>query len=258
MSRGSHRYSVSALKSLEPRPRQITGAADIEAALRSGTPIGLVLIQRDGHDPVAGNVAALAERTGIRVRSVSASALRRLSNCEPPATILALVGAAPATSLGKALGGAGATWLLAGVTYPGNAGVAIRTAEVSGADAVIIDAAFSTAARRFALRTSVRSDWYMPVLWERAHTALDAAITAGRRIVGIEHVGPVAPWEIDLAGRPLFVIGGERHGISADLLARCQDIVRIPMAGFIPSYNLQAAMAAIAVERLRQLNGRRR
>jgi tRNA G18 (ribose-2'-O)-methylase SpoU len=29
--------------------------------------------------------------------------------------------------------------------------------------------------------------------------------------------------------------------------------VRVPMAGFIPSYNVQAAMAAVAAERLRQL-----
>jgi tRNA G18 (ribose-2'-O)-methylase SpoU len=37
------------------------------------------------------------------------------------------------------------------------------------------------------------------------------------------------------------------------VLARCDDVVRVPMAGFIPSYNVQAAMAAVAGERLRQM-----
>ena len=48
------------------------------------------------------------------------------------------------------------------------------------------------------------------------------------------------------------MIGGERYGISPELLERCDAVLRIPMAGFIPSYNLQAAMAAVAIERLRQ------
>jgi tRNA G18 (ribose-2'-O)-methylase SpoU len=49
------------------------------------------------------------------------------------------------------------------------------------------------------------------------------------------------------------VVGGERHGIPKEVLAACDDAIRIPMWGFIPSYNLQAAMAAVACERLRQL-----
>jgi len=48
------------------------------------------------------------------------------------------------------------------------------------------------------------------------------------------------------------VIGGETRGIPAPLLARCDAALRIPMRGFIPAYNLQAAMAIVAGERLRQ------
>jgi tRNA G18 (ribose-2'-O)-methylase SpoU len=54
----------------------------------------------------------------------------------------------------------------------------------------------------------------------------------------------------------LFVLGGERHGIPREVLDQCDDVIRIPMLGFIPSYNLQAAMAAVASERLRQISER--
>jgi tRNA(Leu) C34 or U34 (ribose-2'-O)-methylase TrmL len=37
------------------------------------------------------------------------------------------------------------------------------------------------------------------------------------------------------------------------VLDACDGALRIPMRGFIPSYNLQAAMAMVAGERLRQL-----
>ena len=52
---------------------------------------------------------------------------------------------------------------------------------------------------------------------------------------------------------PLFVVGGERHGIPAGVLSAADRVLRLPMRGFIPSYNLQAAMAGVALERLRQL-----
>jgi tRNA G18 (ribose-2'-O)-methylase SpoU len=52
----------------------------------------------------------------------------------------------------------------------------------------------------------------------------------------------------------VFVVGGENGGIPPGILARCHARVRVPMAGFIPCYNLQAAVSAIATERLRQLS----
>ena len=39
------------------------------------------------------------------------------------------------------------------------------------------------------------------------------------------------------------------------ILAACGAVIRIPMRGFVPSYNLQGAVAAVASERLRQLDG---
>jgi tRNA G18 (ribose-2'-O)-methylase SpoU len=51
----------------------------------------------------------------------------------------------------------------------------------------------------------------------------------------------------------LFVAGSEAGGVPPAILERCDAVVRIPMAGFLPSYNVQAAVAAVAAERLRQL-----
>jgi tRNA G18 (ribose-2'-O)-methylase SpoU len=59
-------------------------------------------------------------------------------------------------------------------------------------------------------------------------------------------------FETDLTGARVFVVGGENGGIPADVLARCDARISVPMAGFIPCYNLQAAVSAVATERLRQ------
>jgi tRNA G18 (ribose-2'-O)-methylase SpoU len=39
------------------------------------------------------------------------------------------------------------------------------------------------------------------------------------------------------------------------MLERCDETVRLPMRGFIRSYNQQVAVAVTAVDRLRQLQG---
>jgi tRNA G18 (ribose-2'-O)-methylase SpoU len=234
--------------------RQLAGADEIERALRTGEPLRLLLVRRDA-GAAACELAERARARGVAVRAASANDLRRMSRCDPPADALALVGPDPSAAPGEVLAGGGAAWLLAGVAYPGNAGYAIRTAEVSGAVGIFVDAAFDGAARRQALRAAMHAERFFPVHWMSGDLVLEAARAAGRPAIAVEDVGTRAPWEVDLRGPALFVIGGEGRGIPAALLARCECVLRVPTAGFVPSYNLQAAMAAVASERLRQLDG---
>lgn len=231
--------------------RQLAGEAEIAAALANGDTPRLVLVRRGA----AGSLAALAARlrkAGVAVRETSVNDLRRMSRTAEPCAALALVGADPDAPLDEVLERPGCAWLLAGVAYPGNAGYAIRMAEVSGAEAILLDCAFDAAGRRLAARASMQAERFFPVRWLASDAALDAARAAGRRVIAIEDSGTHAPWDVDLRGRVLFVIGGETHGIPAPLLQRCDATLRIPMRGFIPAYNLQAAMAIVAGERLRQ------
>lgn len=223
------------------------------AALEAGAPLRVVLLAREA----TAAAYALAERVrlaGARVVLASANDLRRMTRtgAPDPSGLLALAGPDPAADPAAVLAADGAAWLLAGVAYAGNAGYAIRTAEVSGADAIFLDAALDAEGRRRALRASMHAERFFPVHWRPAGEVLDGARAAGRRLVAVEDVGTHAPWELDLRGRVLLVIGGERAGLDRALLGRCDAVLRVPMAGFVPSYNLQAAMAAVAAERLRQ------
>ncbi len=237
----------------EPRRRQAAGPAEVAAALDAGEPVRLVLHALELEDAAARAVLERARCAGVATRAASARVLWRLGKCSPTPELIAVIGPDPAAAPDDALAGGGAAWLLTGIAYPGNTGFAIRLAEVSGAACVFVDSRFAHEGKREALRASMRADRVFPVYWEDAPTAIARAKRAGRRVLAIEDVGSGAPWEVDLTGRVLLVIGGERHGISAEVLAACDGAVRIPMRGFIPSYNLQAAMAIVAGERLRQL-----
>ncbi len=235
------------------RRQQLAGVDEISAALDAGASLRLVLVADAPRDPRTPALLARVRKLGITVQRSSANALRRLSKSDPPRELLALLGPAPDAKLDEALQGRGAFWQLVGVAYPGNAGFAIRTADVSGADGIGLDCSFGHDARREALRAAMRADRYLPVFWERTAEVMEQARAAGRSVLAVEDVGSAAPWAFDLARPLLLVLGGERHGIPGELLRACDDVIRIPMRGFIPSYNVQAAMAIVAGERLRQL-----
>jgi TrmH family RNA methyltransferase len=235
-----------------PARRRLEGSAAILAALAAGETVATVFLKAKA-PPEAVRAADEARGRGAAVHVVGPSVLRRFGRGGAAVEVLGVAGPSPAADLGGLLARGGAVWLLVGLAYPTNVGFALRTAEVSGADGVVVDSAFSAADRRTALRASMRADRVFPVLWTSAARVLDAARAAGARVIAVEDVGTHAPWEVDLARPTLFVVGGERDGVPADVLARCDEVVRVPMAGFIPSYNVQAAMAAVAGERLRQV-----
>jgi len=56
----------------------------------------------------------------------------------------------------------------------------------------------------------------------------------------------------------VIVSGNERSGISPEQIALCDEVVRIPMAGYVDSLNLSVATALVLYEVLRQREGRSR
>ena len=229
----------------------------MRAALDAGEPVQCVVVPRAQVAREVLPLLARAEQAGLAIERVGARKFERLRGNHSEAPILALIGPTAHADLDEVMTRGGAVWLLTGPAYPGNVGFAIRTAEVSGADGLYIDNAFDHQGRREARRASMRADRFMPVAWERSADVLDAARGAGKRLIAIEDVGTRPPWDAALAGPVLLVVGAEADGIPGDVLEACDEVVRIPMAGFVASYNLQAAVAAIAVERFRQLEQER-
>ena len=230
----------------------VVGTGAIQAALGRGAPLQLIVVSAEARE-AENALAEPARAAGVSIQVVGARHFARLCPPGESAEAIALLGDAPNASVAEVMARAGAVWLLVGVAYPGNAGFAVRTAEVSGAAGVFLDCDFDHARRREALRASMRADRFLPVHWLGAREVVAAARAAGRRILAVEDVGAESPWQTDLTGRVLFVVGGESAGVPEAVLSACDAAVRIPMAGFIRSYNLQAALAIVAAERTRQL-----
>lgn len=233
--------------------RYLAGHEVIGRALEGGEPVRVLLVRADDASSPTEDLVRRAEAAGVQLWRGSEGDLRRMGREAEAPAVIAMLGPDPRADLPSLLGRGGVTWLVHRAAYPSNVGFVVRTAEVSGADGVVIDAHWNHHDRGRIRHVSMGASLLLPVLFHDTREVLDCAERLGVRRVAIEDVGACAPWETDLRGPLVCIIGGERDGIDASVLARCDQVVRVPMAGFVPSYNLQAAMSAIASERLRQL-----
>lgn len=225
---------------------QISGVENILSALDSGQNIKMILVDRDE------DCEQLLERCRtekIKVVEGSSNDLWRMSaNGQQKA--LALIGREPEGTLDEVFDRDGAIWLFDGVEYAPNLGFGIRTAEVSGATAVIINVKKTHEERRTIRRASMRATRFIPVVYASTEEIISKC---NRRIVVAEDIGKKTPWETNLTGNVLLVVGAENAGVSSDVLKAADEVVKLPMPGFVPSYNLQVAISALGMERLRQI-----
>jgi 23S rRNA (guanosine2251-2'-O)-methyltransferase len=233
---------------------QRCGENEVLSAFENNENISLILVKRDSSSPKLREILEYAESLKIKIIHGSENDLWRMSrdNSQGVPNILALVGRNPDFSLEEVFSNGGLVWLLAGAAYPVNIGFCIRTAEVSGASAVIVDAELNNQERSAAKRASMKAHRFLPVHWTSGFDAILLAKKFGFRIISVEDVGTAAPWEVDMTGNVVLIVGGERNGISEEILSESDEIVRIPMSGFVPSFNLQAPLSAVAIEAQRQ------
>ena len=118
---------------------------------------------------------------------------------------------------------------------PGNVGTLIRTADAFGASVELSEGCADPTGPK-ALRASAGAIFRVPL-----------GEAAGRRIGLVAHGGrPLS--EVELGDRAVFVIGAEREGLPADVLAGCDDTATIPLPGAAESLNVGAAGAIALYE----------
>ena len=229
---------------------QVQGSESILSMLGGEHEIQLVLVDREKDTEL---LRQECQKQNIPLEEGSSNDLWRMS-ATGHTDALALLGRQPHGTLEEVFERGGSIWLLDGVQYPTNLGFGIRTIEVSGADAVVLNISRTHQDRRTIRRSSMRADRFIPVVYNDTTSIINEAKKNNFRIIAAEDVGTVEPWNADLTGDVLFVVGAEREGVSKEVLDACDEVVRLPMNGFVPSYNLQVAISVLAVEALRQRN----
>jgi 23S rRNA (guanosine2251-2'-O)-methyltransferase len=139
------------------------------------------------------------------------------------------------------------------VQDPRNLGAVARSAEAAGAAGLVIPERRSAAVTAVACKASAGAVEHLPIAHVRNLADwLGEAKQAGFWLWGADADGPQAPWQVDLSGPTVLVLGGEGKGLRPRVASACDGLVALPQRGKIDSLNVSAAASALLFEAVRQ------
>ncbi len=139
------------------------------------------------------------------------------------------------------------------VQDPRNLGAVCRSAELAGAAGLVIPERRSAAVTPVVCKASAGAVEHLEVAHVRNLADwLAEAKVAGFWIWGADAEGDSAPWDVDLTGPTVLVLGGEGKGLRPRVAASCDGLVALPRRGRVESLNVSAAATALLFESVRQ------
>jgi 23S rRNA (guanosine2251-2'-O)-methyltransferase len=142
------------------------------------------------------------------------------------------------------------------VQDPRNLGAVARSAEASGAAGLVVPGRRAAEVTAVACKASAGAVEHLPVARTRNLADwLAEAKDAGFWVWGADAGGTSSPWEVDLRGSTVLVMGGEGKGIRPRVAASCDGLLALPLAGRVESLNVSAAASALLFEAVRQRSG---
>lgn len=143
--------------------------------------------------------------------------------------------------------------LLEGITEPSNVGAIFRSAAALGADGILLSPTCCDPLHRRAVRVCMGAVFQVPWARTGADCALPLLKQAGFRVLGLalrDDCLTLDDPSLPETEKLVICLGTEDTGLTEGVIARCDDIVRIPMAPGIDSLNVAAA-SAVAFWQLR-------
>ncbi|HWW68010.1 MAG TPA: 23S rRNA (guanosine(2251)-2'-O)-methyltransferase RlmB [Solirubrobacterales bacterium] len=139
------------------------------------------------------------------------------------------------------------------VQDPRNLGAVCRSAEFAGAAGLVIPERRAAEVTPVTCKASAGAVEHLSIARVRnlADWLADAK-SANFWIWGADAEATQAPWDADLTGPTVLVLGGEGKGIRPRVASVCDDLIALPRRGEVESLNVSAAAAALLFEALRQ------
>ena len=137
---------------------------------------------------------------------------------------------------------------LENIRDPGNLGTIIRTADAAGAETVLLVGNTCDPYSPEAVRASMGSFARMTFIRADFATFLDWRRTWKGRVIGTSLDTDTDYRAADYTAPLLLMMGGEKDGLSADMTAACDTLVKIPMRDTAESLNIAVATGIMLYE----------
>jgi len=211
-----------------------------------------------GHNPRLQQLADIAKKKGVPVRSRDVDALNRLAEGGVHQGVVAeLREAARELSIEdvaqRADGSAPLIVVLDGIEDPHNLGAILRTADAAGVDGVIRQSRHAAPLSGATAKASAGAVAHVPIVdVVNIARAIEDLKQQNVWTVGLAGDAPKRYDEIDLTVPTAFVVGAEGTGLRRLVRESCDWLVSIPMLGHVDSLNVSVATGIVLFEALRQ------
>lgn len=185
----------------------------------------------------------------IPVRFEGREALDRMVKGLPHQGVIAYGATAKYAELEDFLDRDGMIVVLDGVEDPHNLGAIIRSAHAAGAIGVVVPERRAASLTETVSKAAAGALAVTPVIRvTNINRALEQLKEHGFWTFGVDERGKQNHTEADFTARSAIVLGGEGHGLHAQVRDKCDFLIRIPMAGQIASLNVSVAAGIVLFE----------
>lgn len=231
----------------------LAGIHPVYEALKAHRPLDRILVAKGAGGAKLQELIEFCRKQGVAVRFEPREALDRVSSGANHQGVVAFGAVHSYVELDSLLPKAKMLVMLDGVEDPHNLGAVIRTVNAAGADAVVIPDRRAAGLTDVVAKASAGAVEYTPVARiGNVSQALAKLKDSGFWVFGLDERAKQRYDEAEFAERSVVVLGGEGKGLHELVKKHCDVLVRIPMAGQIPSLNVSVAAGIVLFEWRRQ------
>lgn len=237
---------------------QVEGRNEVLEVIRAGKTIEKLFVQEGISDGTIARILQAVKGTGANVTPVSKDRLDQISESGHHQGVIARTAAYHYSEMedifthAEKKGHAPFVFILDGIEDPHNLGAIIRTANLAGADGVIIPKNRAVGITPTVVKASAGAIEYTPVVKVTNITKTIQDLKDKGLWFVCADMGGETMYRQNLTGPIGLVIGNEGKGVSRLVKEQCDFITSIPMDGDIDSLNASVAAGVLAFEIVRQ------
>lgn len=237
----------------------IEGRNPVIEILKSGRDVDKILVAKGSKEGSINKIIAMAKDKKIPVQEVDRRKLDQMAESDNHQGVMAYVAAYEYADLNAILNELEEKEenpfiiICDEINDPHNLGSILRTANATGAHAVVIPKRRSVGLTAVVAKTSAGAIEYTPVCKvTNLSQTMKMLQDRGIWIVGADMAGEKYHYEQDMLGKLAIVVGSEGKGMSRLVKEHCDFLVRIPMMGEVTSLNASVAASVLMYEAVRQ------
>ncbi len=248
---------IKSLKSRRDREEKglfyVEGLRIVEEALEENADIVEVAVTEE-FAADARNAGILGKIEVLRIKTYlfAQKLFKEITDTETPQGILAVM-RIRRHELESELDRNGLYVIMDSIRDPGNMGTIIRTADAAGFSGVILSKGCVDVYNPKVLRSTMGSVFHMPVYHAGDMPETIKILKSNGINILVSHLdGKASLFEADLRSGAAIVVGSEAEGVSDQLKALADLLVKIPMPGRAESLNASVAAGIMIYEAVRQ------